>query len=252
MRLLFVADLHYTLKQFDWLLSQASSYDAVAIGGDLLDLSSPLDFDVQIAVVERYLERIRSRTSLIVSSGNHDGDARNDADESIALWLKEIPRNGIFVDGDSVMFGDTLVTICAWWDGPVSKGEVEAQLARDAAKPKKRWIWIHHAPPSETAVCWSGKKELGDQVLLTWIKNYHPDAVLSGHVHLAPFYTPRGSWVDQHGSTWVFNPGRQIGSEPTSIILDLESMTVEWSATGERASRQLTFADVCGAEQASA
>ena len=85
--LLFVADLHYELKQFDWLVARAGEYDAVAIGGDLLDLSSPLDFDVQIVVVEKYLTRLRERTRVLVCSGNHDGDRRNEADESIAAWL---------------------------------------------------------------------------------------------------------------------------------------------------------------------
>ncbi|MEN9733842.1 MAG: hypothetical protein RLZ45_1837, partial [Verrucomicrobiota bacterium] len=30
MRLLFVADLHYSLKQFDWVTNQARNYDLVA------------------------------------------------------------------------------------------------------------------------------------------------------------------------------------------------------------------------------
>jgi predicted MPP superfamily phosphohydrolase len=74
MRLLFVADLHYSLKQFDWLLEQAGGFDVAAIGGDLLDLSSALDPDVQIAIVEKYLGLLRRKTKLLVCSGNHDGD----------------------------------------------------------------------------------------------------------------------------------------------------------------------------------
>jgi predicted MPP superfamily phosphohydrolase len=87
MRLIFVADLHYSLKQFDWLVTNAGEFDLVIIGGDLLDLGSALDPDVQIAIVEKYLERLRQKTRLIVSSGNHDGDSRNAADESVAEWL---------------------------------------------------------------------------------------------------------------------------------------------------------------------
>ena len=81
MKLLFVADLHYTLKQFDWVVANAGDYDWVVIGGDLLDLASALDFDLQIVVVEKYLARLRQQTRVLVSSGNHDGDARNAADE---------------------------------------------------------------------------------------------------------------------------------------------------------------------------
>ena len=33
MRMLFVADLHYELKQFDWLMAHAAEFDAVVIGG---------------------------------------------------------------------------------------------------------------------------------------------------------------------------------------------------------------------------
>ena len=42
-----------------------------------------------------------------------------------------------------------------------------------------------------------------------------------------PFYS-EGSWIDRIENTWVFNPGRQIGQRPTSIVFDLEAMTAEW------------------------
>src|SRR5260221_10379214 len=62
MKLLFVADLHYALKQFDWLVANAANFNPIVIGGDLLDLASSLDFDVQIVVVEKYLGLIRPKT----------------------------------------------------------------------------------------------------------------------------------------------------------------------------------------------
>ena len=105
MRLLFVADLHYSLKQFDWLLAHASEYDAAVIGGDLLDLSSALDMDVQIAIVEKYLGLLRRKARLVVCSGNHDGDSRNSADESVAAWLCSARAEGLHVDGDSFGLG---------------------------------------------------------------------------------------------------------------------------------------------------
>lgn len=45
-----LADLQYALKQFDWLIANAANYDFVSIGGDLLDLSSHLDFEMQIVM----------------------------------------------------------------------------------------------------------------------------------------------------------------------------------------------------------
>ena len=39
MRILVVSDLHYTLKQLDWVTAVAPDYDLVVIAGDLLDMS---------------------------------------------------------------------------------------------------------------------------------------------------------------------------------------------------------------------
>src|SRR5688572_4086745 len=242
MKLLFVADLHYTLKQFDWLLAHAHEYDVTAIGGDLLDLSSSLDADVQIAIVEKYLDLLREKTQLVVCSGNHDGDSRNAADESTASWLHSTPKAGLHVDGDSFDVGDTRVTVCPWWDGQLSRAEVEAQLAHEAERVRSRWVWIYHAPPLGSRTSWTGRKFVGDEFLRAWIERFQPDIVLSGHVHNSPFYD-EGSWVDRIRRTWVFNPGRQIGPQPTTITIDLSGMTAEWNSSSDRSVRDLRISE---------
>lgn len=239
MKLLFVADLHYTLKQYDWLITNASGFDAVLIGGDLLDLASALDLETQIVVIEKYLERLSRDVPLLVSSGNHDGDGRNAASESICGWLREAKEGRLYVDGDSVELGTTLITICPWWDGPETRDEVEKLIVRDAARKKDKWIWVHHAPPAGSPVCWSGRQSVGDEILTDWIQRFSPDFVLSGHIHNAPFYSD-GSWIDRLGNTWVFNVGRQIGPQPTFVILDFEAMTARWIATDDDVTRDLT------------
>lgn len=242
MRLLFVADLHYSLKQFDWLVDQAGEFDVAIIGGDLLDLGSSLDPDVQIAIVEKYLNRLREKTRVLVSSGNHDGDGRNGADESIAEWLHAARQERLHVDGDSLDLGDTRITVCAWWDGDLSRREVEEQLAREAPQVRGKWIWVHHAPPEGSRTSWTGRKFAGDEVLREWIDRFGPDMVLSGHIHNSPFYDD-GAWIDRIGKTWVLNPGRQIGSQPTSIVIDLDAMTAEWRSAEGSLVRDLRAAD---------
>ncbi len=227
MRILFLADLHYSLKQFDWLVAHLGEYDLGVIGGDLLDMGSGLDADVQIAIVERYLGILRQKTRLVVSSGNHDGDSRNEADESTALWLREAAAERLHVDGDSFDLGDTRITVCPWWDGEVSRSEVNALLERSDPGGRSLWIWVYHAPPQGARTSWAGKRFIGDDALRGWIDRFRPDIVLSGHIHNSPFYA-EGSWHDRIGSTWVFNPGRQIGPEPSTITLDLRAMTAEW------------------------
>ena len=242
MRILFVADLHYTLKQFDWLSANAANYDFVSIGGDLLDLGSALDFDVQILVIEKYLHSLRQKTQLLVSSGNHDGDSRNEADESVAQWLTSAKAANLFVDNDSLIAGDTLFTICPWWDGPASRAELEAFLTRESVKACGKWIWIHHAPSAGSPTSWTGRKFAGDEALREWIERFQPDIVLSGHIHNSPFYA-EGSWIDRIGRTWVLNPGRQIGPYPAHICLDLKTTTAEWNSIAGQSIRQLALAD---------
>jgi len=242
MRLLFVADLHYTLKQFDWLLTHAHEFDLTVIGGDLLDLGSSLDPDVQIAIVEKYLNLLQADARLVVSSGNHDGDSRNAANESISTWIQDSRADRLHVDGDSIDFGNDLITICPWWDGEVSRGELEKQIEREADRLKGRWIWIHHAPPEGSKTCWTGRKFAGDEALRQWIDRFQPDIVLSGHIHNTPFYA-EGSWIDRIGRTWVFNPGRQIGPEPTRIVIDLDAMTAEWMSIEGNSVRDLSAAN---------
>jgi Icc-related predicted phosphoesterase len=129
------------------------------------------------------------------------------------------------------------VTLCPWWDGPVSRAELENMLNQAATRVIGTWIWIHHAPPDHSRVSWTGRGFAGDKHLVGWIRRFGPDLVLSGHIHNAPFYD-EGSWIDRIGKTWVFNPGRQIGPRPTSIVFDLDAMTAEWfSLEGESLKR---------------
>jgi Icc-related predicted phosphoesterase len=238
MRFLFVADLHYALKQFDWVTANAGNFDATIIGGDLLDLASFLELDTQIVVIEKYLNRLRTQTEVIVSSGNHDTDQRTESGEAVTHWLHDVKAPQLAVDGDAVDFNGTLITVCPWWDGPISREKVRIQLETDATRPRKRWIWIHHAPPDQSPVSWTGKVYGGDPYLVDWINRFQPDLVLSGHIHNAPFYED-GSWVDQLGKTWVFNPGKQPGPRPTFLIIDLEKMAVDWISAEEQDNRQL-------------
>lgn len=227
MRILATADLHYALRQFDWLGGQVEHYDLLILAGDLLDLSSPVELDVQEVVVGKYLRRFASRRMLLSSSGNHDIERADDDAEREATWMKALnapnlkPDYACF-DRDGVVF-----TICPWWDGPDTRKKTELRLQADAAKPKRKWIWLHHNPPEKTAIAWTGKEYGGDPVAKEWIEHYQPDFVFSGHIHNAPFYAT-GSWHTRIGNTVVFNAGKQPGPEPTHIALDLEACRAEW------------------------
>jgi Icc-related predicted phosphoesterase len=234
MRCLVVADLHYSLPQFDWVLSAAPHFDVVIIAGDALDVGSYVDFRAQIVVVRKYLARLSELTRVILCSGNHDLDERDETGEKISRWIGDVGNLGIAHDGDSLTIGDTFFTICPWWDGPRVKEQIGRQLQEAAAAHRGRWIWIHHAPAANSPTSWGGARYFGDAELVQWIEGHKPDMVLSGHVHQSPFIKD-GSWFDRLGDTWVFNVGQQFGSPPAHIMLDLENDKAYWfSAAGEQ------------------
>src|ERR1700709_2455179 len=94
MQILLVSDLHYTLKQLDWVASVAGEYDLVVAAGGLLDISSIVEPDAQIAVVLEYLSRMAAKTTVIACSGNHDLNANNEFGERAAKWLPAAPPAG--------------------------------------------------------------------------------------------------------------------------------------------------------------
>jgi Icc-related predicted phosphoesterase len=227
MRILLVSDLHYCLPQLDWVTRAAPEFDLVVLAGDHLNINSPVPLDVQSVAILRYLSVLHSAGRVAVSSGNHDLTGPDAHGEQSALWLAEARAEGIPTDGDSLTVGDTLVTVCPWWDGPVARTTLEAQLAADAARRPARWAWVYHWPPLGSTTCWTGRRDYGDPDLGGWINEYRPDLVLAGHVHQSPFQ-PDGSWIDRVGDTWVFNAGRQIGHVPTYIEIDLTANTARW------------------------
>lgn len=235
MRILLVSDLHYTLPQLDWVVRMAPTFDLVVLAGDHLDIASPVPLNAQTVVLLRYLAMLES--TVAVASGNHDLTGPDARGEQAALWLPAARRERLGTDGDSLVIGDTLVTICPWWDGPIGREALEAQLAADAARRPARWIWIYHWPPLGSPTCWTGKRFYGDADVGGWIDRYRPDLVLSGHVHEPPF-KPAGAWADRIGPTWVFNAGRQIGPVPAHITIDVAAGSATWrSLMGEETQR---------------
>jgi Icc-related predicted phosphoesterase len=237
MKCLIVADLHYSLPQYDWVAQVAGWFDVVIIAGDHLDLGSLVDLRAQSVVVQKYIDVLRGKTRLITCSGNHDLDSRDASGEKVARWIGDLGRRGVPTDGDSFACGDTLFTICPWWDGPITRDRVAAQLAAAVPKRLRHWFWVHHAPPAGSPTSWSGERSMGDTPLLEWIAEHGPDLVFSGHVHQSPF-ARGGSWVDRIGSTWVFNAGHQFGAPPAHIVIDTERQEAVWiSAAGVQAVR---------------
>jgi Icc-related predicted phosphoesterase len=231
MRLLLVSDLHYALKQLDWVVANAGDYDLVVVAGDTLDIRSYVEPDAQIAVVLEYLARMAAKTTVIACSGNHDLNTRNALGERAAVWLADAQSSGVHVDGARVQTDRVMISVCPWWDGPLARAEVDAALAADAEAVGDRfWIWAYHAPPDASPISWTGKRYYGDTDLNAWIARHSPDLVLCGHVHQSPFEA-KGGWADRIGTTWVVNSGREPGPVPTHIVIDTDTREARWMSS---------------------
>ena len=132
------------------------------VAGDCLNIASDLPLVAQSVVILEYLTMLHSSTELAVSSGNHDLIGPDEHGEQAALWLRDARAAGIPTDGDRIESGDTLVTICPWWDGPEGRRALAAQLEADAMRRRDCWIWVYHWPPLGSPTCWTGRRDYGD------------------------------------------------------------------------------------------
>ncbi|MCP3988055.1 MAG: phosphohydrolase [Actinomycetia bacterium] len=232
MRLLLTSDLHYRLPQLDWVLEQGSAFDVVVLAGDLLDLASAVPLESQIVVLQTYVAKLAETTTVVVCSGNHDLTSRNDHGEKAAGWIEAMGHDAV-VDWSRLDHDGVRITVCPWWDGPITRSEVEAQLEADAEGRPGRWIWIYHFPPDESPVSWTGRRHIGDPDLNAWIARFRPDLVLSGHIHDSPFHDG-GSWLATVDDTAVVNAGAQPGPVPPHAIIDSSAGSASWwSAYGD-------------------
>jgi Icc-related predicted phosphoesterase len=232
-RVLAVSDLHYRLPAYDWLVEAAGAADLVAIAGDLLDIVAAVPHEAQAVVVGAYLQRLADRTTVAACSGNHDLDGPGALGEQVAGWLAGQRVAGLHTDGHSIDLDGVRVTIAPWWDGPSTRSQVERQLRAAAADRPQRWVWLYHAPPAGSRLCFDGRRTFPDEDLAGWIAELSPDVVLCGHIHQAP-WVEGGGWYDRLGSTLVINPGKQIGRAPPHVWIDTDANTATWTGLGEQ------------------
>jgi Icc-related predicted phosphoesterase len=226
-RILSVSDLHYRLPHFDWLLDASRNVDVVVIAGDLADVVNPVPVEVQSVVLATYLDRLAEQSLVVVSSGNHDLDGPGGHGEQVAGWLQRAARDRVVVDGATADLDGIRFTACPWWDGPLTRAEVDEQLSEAGADPPATWVWAYHSPPAGTPLCRDRRREFPDHDLAGWIERHQPALVFTGHIHQAP-WVDGGSWRARVGRTWVFNAGKQIGPVPAHVLVDTDQATAHW------------------------
>ena len=200
MRILSVSDLHYRLPHYDWLVKAAADADVVALAGDLADVVSRVPHEAQAVVLTTYLSRLAEQSLVLAASGNHDLDGPGANGEQVAGWLQRVHDDRVVIDGASVDVDGIRFTVCPWWDGSLTRDEVDAQLAAAAVDRPATWVWVYHSPPAGTVLCRDGD---ASSPTTSWPRGSSGTSRTSssaGHIHQAP-WAKGGSWHARLGRT---------------------------------------------------
>jgi len=247
--IIHVTDVHGDLDRIGEAVKKAPPYSIVAVSGDIHDWDArrakPEELEAHLKTLRQLAAMAKQKGCyLVVCSGNHDA------------WAATRPYHWLAIQEDNLL-GDfsnailnlngveTIVTCFPWRQAegqaqegvivtvrkPPLRADIEAQgrirqmLAegrRWQMEKARPWVWLHHNPPSKTAA--SGGRDASD-ILVDWIHEFHPTAVLSGHIHTAPFIDG-GSPLSYLGTTLVSNPG----TTKATVRLNQISITQEGGA----------------------
>ena len=170
MRVLAVADLHYRLRHYDWLVDRRRATST--------SWRSPATWPTWPA---RCPSTCRSSCSTTTSDGSPSRPSCwprratttwTGPASTASRWPAGCAGRGpahVHTDRTSVDVGDTRFTVCPWWDGPASREVVGRQLAAAAVDRPARWVWVYHSPPAGTVLCRDGRREFPDHDLAGWI-----------------------------------------------------------------------------------
>ncbi|MFQ3577668.1 MAG: metallophosphoesterase [Verrucomicrobiia bacterium] len=205
MKLLFLSDLHFNQRWYDWIRTQEVA--AVFLAGDLLDLFRSGWPGGQKLTFADWVDKLP--LALALCSGNHDHVSAE------SNWLQKIKRPGLVTDGETAILetaGGNLVVTTIPWEA-LNQRALWVEGARLREQFGLRWIVLHHEPPFETKIGGNA----GTAYLNLFIAQFQPDLVASGHLHEQPY---SGDFLDRLGSTWVFNPGHAEAPLPNCILVE--------------------------------
>ena len=238
MQILLVSDLHYTLKQLDWVASVAGDFDLVVVAGDHLDIASIVEPDAQIAVVLEYLSRMAAKTDgrrVLGQPRPQRAQRARRARRARGSTRRATPA--CLVDGTRSDDRRRVVTVCPWWDGPRT-----ARASSTGSSPPtprlvgdRQWIWVYHAPPDASPTSWTGKRHYGDEDLVGVDRAAPARASCSADTCTSRRSRPTASWIDRDRlDDWSSTPAARSGPMPTRIELDTDAGRARWSSLAGR------------------
>jgi predicted MPP superfamily phosphohydrolase len=113
MKLLIIADLHFRLHWFRWLIEQAPNFDLVCIAGDLLDMFKFETRQEQAREITRLIRELADLVPVALCSGNHDNAGRLVSYDraSVYEWFIDLgTHRNVISDGSTRKLENLIVT----------------------------------------------------------------------------------------------------------------------------------------------
>jgi hypothetical protein len=113
MKLVLIADLHFRIHWFHWLIEQAPGYDLVCFAGDLLDMFRYESRMEQAREVKGPIVGLADIVPVAICSGNHDNAGRLAAYERAPIyeWFIDLGAHpNIITDGSTQKPENLIVT----------------------------------------------------------------------------------------------------------------------------------------------
>jgi predicted phosphodiesterase len=230
MKVLITADLHYREHWFRWLIERRADYDLICVAGDLLDMFDNEPRTDQAWKVSRWIRELAKVSWVAISSGNHDNAGHQITTDRAPVYqwfdaLRSEPK--IVTDGVTRVIDDLIVTTVPYH---CSREQKSIWLERGATIRRqgvKRWLVLHHVPPSTDPVASSAEEAEAAALLMT----YRPDFFVAGHTHAYP-YLAGNSWAQKINGVSVLVPGQLLRAPfPNHVVLDTESGQADWKTS---------------------
>ncbi len=188
MKVLFFTDVHGSMSAVKKLEKKAKKADILVCAGDISIFEHDID-----QLIKRFSKLGKK---ILIVHGNHESsetirDICSTNKNLIFLHKNTYVQDGIFFFG----YGG---------GGFSYTDKVFTKFAKSAVKEMKnadKTVLVTHAPPYGTKIDTIIDSHCGNKSIRNFIKKYHPDYAISGHLH------ENNGKEDKDGKTRIINPG---------------------------------------------